>query len=143
MNEPQTLAFKEEYYDYSLEVSMDPELKKAWLDALRSDKYKQGTGALTEIRQEAVYHCCLGVLCELTPSLVSKGTRTLYPNIVRVAYNGNACWLPRAVVDVAKLDREDPVLPITGHSSPSVTLSSCNDDGMTFSQIADLIEYFF
>jgi hypothetical protein len=41
---------------------MDPEAKKAWLEALRSGRYKQGQGKL---RREGDEFCCLGVLCDL------------------------------------------------------------------------------
>lgn len=40
---------------------MKPELKRKWVAALRSGKYKQGTGELF-YRDE---YCCLGVLCEV------------------------------------------------------------------------------
>ena len=40
---------------------MKPELKKKWLEALKSGRYKQGQGML---RAEDKY-CCLGVLCDL------------------------------------------------------------------------------
>jgi hypothetical protein len=36
-------------------------IKKKWLAALRSGKYKQGSGRL----KRGPYHCCLGVLCEV------------------------------------------------------------------------------
>lgn len=46
---------------------MNKEVKAAWIAALRSGKYTQGTGSL---RKDYPYpggvtHCCLGVLCEL------------------------------------------------------------------------------
>jgi hypothetical protein len=40
---------------------MDAKIKRKWLKALRSGKYKQGTGAL---RSDGSY-CCLGVLCDV------------------------------------------------------------------------------
>lgn len=45
---------------------MTPELKDAWLEALRSGKYTQGKYQLkAEPRQGKYAHCCLGVLCEV------------------------------------------------------------------------------
>lgn len=38
---------------------MDPELKKRWVEALRSGEYEQGTGHL---RTKDEKFCCLGVL---------------------------------------------------------------------------------
>ncbi len=40
---------------------MNAEIKARWLDALKSGKYKRGTGFLSYDGR----HCCLGVLCEL------------------------------------------------------------------------------
>lgn len=42
---------------------MKPNIKKLWLKALSSGKYKQGTGKLHNVKTDR--HCCLGVLCEL------------------------------------------------------------------------------
>lgn len=41
---------------------MNPEIKKKWVDALRSGKYTQGRGYL---RDENNRFCCLGVLCDV------------------------------------------------------------------------------
>jgi hypothetical protein len=41
---------------------LDPEVKAAWLQALRSGEYEQGTEML---RTRNDRYCCLGVLCEL------------------------------------------------------------------------------
>lgn len=40
---------------------MDKRLKKLWVKALRSGRYKQGKGALKEAGQ----YCCLGVLANI------------------------------------------------------------------------------
>lgn len=46
---------------------MDPEAKKVWIEALRSGKYEQGSGALSyrNTGSKEQYFCCLGVLCEV------------------------------------------------------------------------------
>lgn len=45
---------------------MNPEVKKKWLNALRSGAYEQVTGALCKIKNEEVIgYCCLGVLAEI------------------------------------------------------------------------------
>lgn len=41
---------------------MDPVLKKKWVRALRSGRYKQGRNAL---RTHLGSYCCLGVLCKV------------------------------------------------------------------------------
>jgi hypothetical protein len=40
---------------------MKDDVKKKWVAALRSGKYKQGTGAL----RRGDEYCCLGVLCDV------------------------------------------------------------------------------
>lgn len=44
---------------------MDKELKKKWIDALRSGKYRQGTGRLIRTGISENEYCCLGVLCSV------------------------------------------------------------------------------
>lgn len=44
---------------------MKNNIMKKWVKALRSGKYKQGTGTLKQYnRNEEAKHCCLGVLCQ-------------------------------------------------------------------------------
>jgi hypothetical protein len=43
-------------------VSLPPELKAKWLEALRSGKYQQAKGVL---RDRTGAMCCLGVLCDV------------------------------------------------------------------------------
>lgn len=42
---------------------MDVELKRKWVEALRSGEYKQGVGYL---RDDENHFCCLGVLCDIS-----------------------------------------------------------------------------
>lgn len=45
---------------------MDPVIKKKWTAALRSGKYRQGTGALfARDGNRHIARCCLGVLCNV------------------------------------------------------------------------------
>lgn len=44
---------------------MNAEVKKQWVDALRSGKYKQGKGMLRSYDDK---YCCLGVLLDCDPS---------------------------------------------------------------------------
>lgn len=47
---------------------MDKKIRNKWVKALRSGKYKQGTGALVSPGngQKKDRFCCLGVLCAIT-----------------------------------------------------------------------------
>lgn len=49
---------------------MNVDVGRAWVDALRSGRYRQGRGRLTQVLPDedgepTSFHCCLGVLCEL------------------------------------------------------------------------------
>lgn len=47
---------------------MNAEVKKLWVEALRSGKYKQGKGSLRRVpsrSNDVDKFCCLGVLCDL------------------------------------------------------------------------------
>lgn len=47
-------------------IQFTKEIKNKWLEALRSGKYKKGSGRL---RDEKNNYCCLGVLCDIMPTL--------------------------------------------------------------------------
>jgi hypothetical protein len=60
---------------------MNKTIKKKWVAALRSGKYKQGTGRLYQEKKNAF--CCLGVLCRVEGmSLKSIRRRYLLPDEV-------------------------------------------------------------
>ncbi len=44
---------------------MNKEIKKKWIAALKSGKFKQGSKKLRYGNQNGTFHCCLGVLSEL------------------------------------------------------------------------------
>jgi len=45
---------------------MNPKVRRAWVKALRSGKYKQGEEQLRNENEDGDrMHCCLGVLCEV------------------------------------------------------------------------------
>lgn len=53
---------------------MNEEIKKLWIEALRSGEYKQGTGRLNMVNEAgASLMCCLGVLCDLYIKQTGKG----------------------------------------------------------------------
>jgi hypothetical protein len=99
---------------------LDPEFKAKWAEALRSGKYKQGQGELlTELNE----YCCLGVAAMVLG--VDKGLLrnlgTLYDRILKTE-------VPR---------------PIHGSCNDNIVVSkltSMNDTGKSFSEIADWIE---
>lgn len=113
---------------------LKPDVKRLWIEALRSGRYPQGRSFLNRDGR----FCCLGVLCELAVEAgvvernqgasVSYGTfnqGTLPPDVV-------LAW---AGIDV--LTGVSQLIMIGGVSTP---LYGHNDTGRTFAQIADAIE---
>jgi hypothetical protein len=89
---------------------MDAEIKRKWVEALRSGKYLQCSG---DFEREGSF-CCLGVLCAVSGKPTTTG--------------GIGNW---AFVNA--------LLPATGPCSPS-KLAEKNDFGAPFTEIADLID---
>lgn len=120
---------------------MNENIKKRWVEALRSGKYKQGHGALWNPRTDRF--CCLGVLCEIArqDGLLQPGK---FGGFVEddSGYEYDA-YVPIPVRMWAGLDECDPhVIYDKGESENwYVTLSQLNDTlNLNFSEIADLIE---
>lgn len=107
---------------------MNQRIKKLWIKALRSGKYKQGYGKLRRKEDGTILHCCLGVLEEIhgaeTGSRFSTGTGENY-NL-----------LPETACEWAGLDDVDPVLM----PKRAATAAELNDEGRSFGFIADKIE---
>jgi hypothetical protein len=118
-------------------VSVNPDIKQAWLAALRSGEYQQGQRALhtTDGR-----FCCLGVLCDLHAKAGGADWGAIW--------NGSRSYvdrfdeLPYEVQEWAELETGNP--RVNG-----VWLSVYNDGSgegdepirpHTFAEIADLIE---
>lgn len=113
---------------------MNPEVKAKWLAALRSGEYTQGTGTL---RDEFDNFCCLGVLCAIAVKdgleidVAAPGENGAW------SYDGEEWFLPPKVSYWAGMDKNDPRIAVSGYTR----VSDLNDDaGMTFEQIADVIE---
>lgn len=110
---------------------MNKRVKKLWLTALRSGKYKQATGTLRREAGDGQYeHCCLGVLCEIHRQHSQKPGKWNDD-----AYCGESATLPSEVVKWAKLPDNNPMLDAEGDC-----LAGLNDEGKDFNYIADRIE---
>lgn len=110
---------------------MDAKLKQKWVEALRSKRYRQGSGCLKAGRN----YCCLGVLSRVAGAKFKidldvssdelpymKGSRLFSYN-----ENGRATgWLQDGAFGLSTNDQ--------------FHLASMNDRGDTFAQIADHIE---
>lgn len=146
--QPETLDEAESFYggfsydrDYTNQLT-DTD-KEAWIAALLSGNYEQGRNRLCAKGK----YCCLGVLAEVNgvPSEVNGwGHREYYfnngPSQTGVlGFNwanekGFASGEGAFVIDFELFGREF-------HQVNS--LANLNDDGLTFSQIADVIRHFF
>ena len=118
---------------------MDKHIAERWVQALRSGQYQQGQG---ELHPDTNSYCCLGVLCDLYRVEQGKGEWRKGPmrgenNIFTVddeeGYESSV--LPESVKDWAGM--HSSVGEIVGTVD---ALSSLNDEGMEFPQLADLIE---
>ena len=148
---------------------MNEQVKKMWLDALRSGDYTQGREVLHLVTEDGEQQfCCLGVLCDLAhrAGVVARpeSTVALYgddtkPYILKggtpaigytYGWGGSVADLPHEVVEWAGLpiyDDDDEDAHYFNQGDPYLTdgesrthVSWFNDNGLTFVEIAVLIE---
>ena len=112
---------------------MNSNIKQQWINALRSGEYSQGAGHLRNLDG----FCCLGVLCDI----YSKETGTQWEPDFNGRFSlfyGESNYLPEVVKEWAGLDRQNPWV---NTSEGAITeLAYLNDNGTTFSEIAQMIE---
>lgn len=125
---------------------MKTEVKKLWLDALRSGEYTQTTGEL----KNSEGYCCLGVLCDIA---VKNGVITEIEDgylsqrdVADSNYIENAT-LPIEVMYWAELDSVNPTITLDEYCCDSCNnniaydLSELNDNkNWSFVQISEVIE---
>ncbi len=116
---------------------MNPKVKKDWTAALTSGKYRQGREALKQVRHGHVYHCCLGVLCELYIAQVPGAPKFTPPDIDTLYEYEDQPGLPTsAVLKWAGLTRKE--------ANRLAALNDGGDDSVdnkkqSFQQIANYI----
>lgn len=115
---------------------MKPEIKKLWVDALRSGQYKQGRERL----QQHGLFCCLGVLCDLA---VKNGADVVVDRTVNgeILYDATAIYLPQSVSSWAGI--ADHSGEFQAEDGTTKWLSVLNDNGVPFPEIAATIEEYF
>jgi hypothetical protein len=114
---------------------MNQEIKQKWIEALKSDEYRQGKLALKNYDDT---FCCLGVLCDLyikekglkwtAPIEGSQGYYTLCTETDRARTH-----LPDEVVTWADMDSR------YGSYVEGSSLMADNDNGKSFLEIANII----
>jgi hypothetical protein len=138
-----------------LKTKMNPEVKQKWIDALRSDKYEQGSEKLRSVTG----YCCLGVLCDLYSQEHNYNTQWQFrgydengdetnPQPMDYWYFGDQSeFLPESVMNWAELKTPNPNVRVDVEDNEDEDnwyytdeLSNINDSGYNFSQIANLIE---
>lgn len=131
-------------------VELGP-IKDKWLKALRSGRYPQGFGRL---RTASGGYCCLGVLSKIQKRLAdNNGTCFDGPYAPTARSPISTCFLsdnnpvirsldingafPKGVsVEIARPSNANNFVPL----SNCLSLADCNDDGMSFKQIAEVID---
>ena len=113
------------------------EMRKQWIEALRSGDYKQGREYLCKDGN----YCCLGVACDLFAEIKEpqlNGT---------VAFDGATTALPFALVELLGLKSPTGIFAETitvmkdGHPRKFGELTTLNDIGrQTFEEIANVLE---
>lgn len=114
---------------------MDPEIKREWVTALRSGEFPQGRDWL----ERKGKFCCLGVLCSIA---TERGNLTRHQDGERVEYAHNSFPISAKALPIALYG----LTTTTGSFSVGIqvySLAMLNDQGFTFDQIADIIEYIF
>jgi hypothetical protein len=124
-----------------MEIQMDKRIKKLWVKALRSRKYKQGKNYLhTTSPQFVDRFCCLGVLCDLAAN--RKIVDRTVDDAGTVFYDGESQTLPRSVMKWAGI--EDSIGSFVRKSDGNdIDLAALNDENMKFNKIANYIEKYF
>lgn len=124
---------------------MDKRIKKRWIAALRSRKYKQGEGLLRQkgdTKKQVDRFCCLGVLCELAVKAKVIPPAVIDFEMEKYFYAGASQELPGEVMKWAKIGTSCG--SFTRASDRSDTdLAELNDKGMPFNKIANYIEKYF
>lgn len=105
---------------------MDTKLKKEWVDALRSGKYKQTRGKL---KSRAGGFCCLGVLCEV------MGIKPVWRSEDKSPVHGEYLYDSEECILTHNLRLRAGISP---HEEGA--LIDLNDNGKKFPEIANWIE---
>jgi len=132
-----------------LKTKMNPEVKQKWIDALRSDKYEQGSHKLRSVTG----YCCLGVLCDLysqehNTQWEFRGNDETNLQLQDYWYFGDQSeFLPESVMNWAELKTPNPNVRVDVEDNEDEDnwyytdeLSNINDSGYSFNGIANIIE---
>ena len=127
---------------------MNKAYKEKWVKALRSGKYKQTKGQLVRECGDDKTYCCLGVLCDLVRNddqLGGTGLQMECNDALTIHPNGESGGvIPFVTRKYLEIREGNPTLGFVGRADTKYnyiqTLANLNDNGMSFDQIADIIE---
>lgn len=103
-----------------------------WVKALESGKYKQGQKSLHKVENGEHKFCCLGVACDLYKKLGGNLSVRKIDNEIGYGPEQDTSYLPQKVQDALGLQTYDG-------DSKEVSLTTMNDSGATFVEIAAVI----
>ncbi len=122
---------------------MNSKIKEAWVNALRSGEYNQGSEKL----RGANGYCCLGVLCDIYAKEhdaqwefngYDEYSDEKTPQPMDYWYfEEQTEFLPKSVMKWAELEINNPILLVEDEVDE---VAHINDSGYSFSTIADLIQ---
>jgi hypothetical protein len=141
---------------------LDANFKARWVAALRSGNYEQGQSVLHQVNNGEEQFCCLGVACAISPEVVTEIVDDRTDNRVLYAYtdttssnwNKHTGSLPQKMLDVfnfpGSADNAAGSVYVPDNAGsvyiPEIDASlvdlNDSDDHLSFSQIADIIDYF-
>ncbi len=128
-----------------MSVKIRPDIKKRWINALRSGDYEQSSGQL----QDTIGYCCLGVLCDVVKYDV--GLDWEFVSGDGPYFDGEMSLLPHSVWNYVTDGLHLPSSPTTkcdfnvenhlfDHYDSEASLAEINDEGASFEEIAQIIE---
>ena len=125
----------------SLDIRIRSDFREEWLTRLRSGAYHQTMKRLHKVVKGQHSFCCLGLMCDIaTVTLPDAKWGDLLPGYTDVLFysDGDA---GRGIMPPDSLIRR--WFPKDHAKAELFTsrLALCNDDGFSFEQIADLIEF--
>jgi len=121
---------------------MNSKIKQVWIEKLRSGEYSQGKN---ELRSPNNKFCCLGVLCDIylkehNQEWISSSDGHYYLLSEDENYFGpESEILTQEVAEWAELNDKSPLVKI-GVDAIQERLTVLNDQGYSFSEIADFIQ---
>ncbi len=130
---------------------MKKKIAKKWAEALRSGEYEQRSGTLKAVLETPgakgrVEYCCLGVLCEMALKEgvgMEEKKRSIPDSTCSLfLFDGESAVVPPPVQKWAGLKTDMGSMSLrTSESGPGYSsLMEYNDEGCSFSEIADVIE---